>query len=127
MVVGAGCWAASAKIVCCVQVLTYGVASAAVLRLVVIALGTELVENFRYVNLGFAAFLLLNAAQILSGKEDESEDLSEKWIVRACRSGPCRLVSSSMLFCSMLEDRQPSTLELPSSVGKLHCCFGEAV
>ena len=66
--------------------LAYGVASAAVLRLVVIALGTELVDNFRYVNLGFAAFLLLNAWQLLAGKDNEDEDLSDKWIVKFCRS-----------------------------------------
>lgn len=66
-------------------------ATAAVLRLVVIALGTELVEHFHYINLGFAAFLLLNAWQMVSGKEDDNEDLSEKWIVQACRCNLCAL------------------------------------
>jgi predicted tellurium resistance membrane protein TerC len=77
-------------------VLAYGVATAAVLRLVVIALGTELVDNFRYVNLAFAAFLLLNAAQLLAGKDGEDEDLSDKWIVKACRCAPFTTLNPQM-------------------------------
>lgn len=65
--------------------LTYGIWSAAVLRLIVIALGTELVDNFQVVNLAFAAFLIWNAWSMVAGKEDEDDDLSEKWIVKTCR------------------------------------------
>lgn len=68
-----------------VQVLTYGIWSAAVLRLVVIALGTELVDNFQVVNLGFAVFLIWSAWSMVAGKEDEDDDLSDKWIVKTCR------------------------------------------
>lgn len=67
------------------QVLTYGIASAAVLRLVVIGLGTELVDNFQIVNLGFAAFLIFNAWQMVTAGNGEEEDLADKWIVKACR------------------------------------------
>ncbi|KAK9907769.1 hypothetical protein WJX75_009683 [Coccomyxa subellipsoidea] len=67
------------------KVLTYGIWSAAVLRLIVIALGTELVDNFQVVNLAFAAFLIWNAWSMVAGKEDEDDDLSEKWIVKTCR------------------------------------------
>ena len=67
------------------QVLAYGIASAAVLRLIVIGLGTELVDNFQIVNLGFAAFLICNAWQLVTASEGEDEDLSDKWIVKACR------------------------------------------
>jgi predicted tellurium resistance membrane protein TerC len=68
-------------------VLAYGIASAAVLRLIVIALGTELVDNFQAVNLAFAAFLIFNAWQMVAGGDDEDEDLSDKWIVKTCRRG----------------------------------------
>ena len=67
------------------QVLTYGIASAAILRLVVIGLGTELVDNFQIVNLGFAAFLIFNAWQMVTAGNGEEEDLADKWIVKACR------------------------------------------
>jgi predicted tellurium resistance membrane protein TerC len=71
------------------------------LRLVVIALGTELVDNFRYVNLGFAAFILFNAWQLLAGKDNEDEDLSDKWIVKACRSGAAScMCTARLLACS---------------------------
>lgn len=68
--------------------LAYGIASAAVLRLVVIALGTELVDSFQAVNLAFAVFLVWNAWTMVSGGKDEDEDLSDKWIVKTCRSAP---------------------------------------
>lgn len=67
------------------KVLTYGIWSAAVLRLVVIGLGTELVDNFQVVNLGFAVFLIWSAWSMVAGKEDEDDDLSDKWIVKTCR------------------------------------------
>ena len=68
--------------------LAYGIASAAILRLVVIGLGTELVDNFQIVNLGFAAFLIFNAWQMVTAGEGEEEDLADKWIVKACRCAP---------------------------------------
>ncbi len=70
------------------QVLAYGIASAAILRLVVIGLGIELVDNLQVVNLGFAAFLIFNAWQMVTAGEDKEEDLADKWIVKACRCAP---------------------------------------
>ena len=58
------------------------------LRLVVIGLGTELVDNFQIVNLGFAAFLIFNAWQMVTAGEGKEEDLADKWIVKACRCTP---------------------------------------
>ncbi len=84
------------------QVLAYGIASAAILRLVVIGLGTELVDNFQIVNLGFAAFLIFNAWQMVTAGNGEEEDLAEKWIVKACRCLflPCHLYESNHNFWS---------------------------
>lgn len=73
------------RIAVSLQVLAYGIASAALLRLIVIGLGTELVGNFQVVNLGFAAFLIFNAWQLVTAGEGPEEDLSDKWIVKACR------------------------------------------
>ena len=69
------------------------------LRLIVIALGTELVDNFQVVNLAFAAFLIFNSYQMVAGGNDEDEDLSDKWIVKICRCTLLYLVcQNSLLF-----------------------------
>lgn len=68
------------------QVLTYGIASAAVLRLVMILLGSELIESWQPVLLLFAGILLLSSYKLLSGKdEEEDEDLDNNAIVKLCR------------------------------------------
>jgi len=68
------------------KVLNWGIASAAVLRLAVIVLGTELIANFRPVLLGFALMLLYSAWGLLSQKGgDTAEDLSNNAVVRFCR------------------------------------------
>lgn len=68
------------------QVLTYGIASAAVLRLVMILLGSELIESWQPVLLVFAGILLLSSYKLLSGKdEEEDEDLDNNAIVKLCR------------------------------------------
>ena len=86
--------------------LTYGIASAAILRLIVIGLGTELVDNFQIVNLGFAAFLIFNAWQMVTAGGGEEEDLADKWIVKACRycTLQCTLVAyrNGSLVCNSL-------------------------
>jgi len=70
-------------------VLSWGIGSAAVLRLIVIALGTELVDNFAIINLLFAAFLIYNAYTLVAKQDDDKdEDLSDKWIVKGCRYLP---------------------------------------
>ncbi|KAI8465503.1 MAG: integral membrane protein TerC family-domain-containing protein [Monoraphidium minutum] len=67
------------------KVLSYGIATAAVLRAVMILLGTELVERFEPVLVLFAGILLWSAYGLLFGKEDEDEDLSSNKIVMFCR------------------------------------------
>ena len=69
------------------QVLTYGIGTAAILRLVMILLGSELIESWKPVLLLFAGILLLSSYKLLtSGGEDaEDEDLSDNSIVKLCR------------------------------------------
>ena len=69
-----------------VQVLTYGILTAAVLRAVIILLGVELIETFKPVLLGFAGILIYSSVKILvSGDDDNEDDLSENNIVKICR------------------------------------------
>ncbi|KAL4853820.1 Thylakoid membrane protein TERC [Chlorella vulgaris] len=69
------------------KVLTYGIATAAVLRLVLIVVGVDIVERFEPVLLLFAAILLVSSFKLLLGSEDdEEEDLSENKIVQFVRS-----------------------------------------
>lgn len=65
------------------RVLSIGVWSAAVLRLVMILAGVQLVENFKPLLLVFAAILLYSSFGLLFGEDDdEEEDLSENFIVK---------------------------------------------
>lgn len=70
------------------KVLTYGIATAAVLRLVLIVAGVDIVERFEPVLLVFAGILLLSSAKLLTagGDEEEEEDLSKNKIVQFCKS-----------------------------------------
>ena len=70
------------------KVLTYGIATAAVLRLVLIVLGADIVENWKPVLLVFAGILLFSSFKLLlvDGDEDEEEDLGNNSIVKFCRS-----------------------------------------
>lgn len=69
------------------QVLTYGIISAAVLRGIMIALGAELLENFKPVLLVFAAVLIYSSYKLLVSDEEEEDDenMSDNWIVQFCR------------------------------------------
>lgn len=70
------------------KVLTYGIATAAVLRLVLIVLGADIVESWKPVLLIFAAILLFSSFKLLLVDEggDDDEDLSNNAIVRFSRS-----------------------------------------
>ena len=70
------------------QVLKYGISTAAVLRLVMILLGSELIESWKPVLLLFAGILLFSSYKLLSsGESDDAddEDLSDNGIVKLCR------------------------------------------
>lgn len=65
------------------RVLSIGVWSAAILRLVMILAGVQLVENFKPLLLVFAAILLYSSFGLLFGEDDdEEEDLSQNPIVK---------------------------------------------
>lgn len=69
------------------KVLTYGIATAAVLRLVMIVLGVDIVERFEPVLLLFAGILLYSSWKMLAGADDDGEeDLEDNNIVKFCRS-----------------------------------------
>ena len=66
--------------------LAYGIATAAVLRLVMIAAGAQLIERFQPTLLVFAAVLLFSAYKIVARSGDEEEeDLASNSIVQLCR------------------------------------------
>ncbi|KAK9804777.1 hypothetical protein WJX72_004869 [[Myrmecia] bisecta] len=69
------------------KVLTFGILSAAVLRLIMIVLGVELIDRFQPVLLLFAGILLASSYKLLAsgGGEEEEEDLNDNAIVKLCR------------------------------------------
>lgn len=69
------------------KILDYGIYSAAVLRLVVIVLGTELLQRFEPLLLVFAAVLLYSSYGILVADDGDAADgdLSRNAVVQACR------------------------------------------
>lgn len=75
------------KVCCTMQVLSYGIGTAAVLRLVMILLGSELIESWKPVLLLFAGILLFSSFKLLTGGKDEGEeeDLTDNGIVKLCR------------------------------------------
>lgn len=111
------------------QVLGYGIATAAVLRAVMILLGTELVEKFEPVLLVFALILLWSAYSLLF-KEDEDEDgdLSGNKVrgffifwASACSTG-CWDVYSLLFSKDEDEDGDLSN----NKVGFIICCLQPA-
>lgn len=72
------------------RVLGWGIWSAAVLRLVMILAGVELVENFKPLLLVFAAILFYSAFRIIFEKKDEGEeDLSNNVLVKGINKVRC--------------------------------------
>lgn len=68
------------------KVLTYGIGTAAILRLVLIVLGVDIVDRFQPVLLIFAAILVVSSLKLLTGEDDEEDDdLSNNKIVSFCR------------------------------------------
>lgn len=69
------------------KVLSYGIWTAAVLRLVMILLGSELIESWKPVLLLFAGILLFSSFKLLTGGKDDGddEDLSDNGVVKLCR------------------------------------------
>lgn len=65
------------------RVLGWGIWSAALLRLVMILAGVELVANFKPVLLFFAGILFYSSFGLLFGKKDEEDDdLSDNFLVK---------------------------------------------
>ena len=89
------------------QVLKYGIGTAAVLRLVMILLGSELIESWKPVLLLFAGILLFSSYKLLaSGDSDDAddEDLSDNGIVKLCRwACACTLAYCSWTLVSAHE------------------------
>jgi len=73
------------------RVLRWGLLGAALMRAVVIGVGTAAISNFKALFLGFAAVLLLSSYKLLTEEDDGDEDLSDNQIVKFAR----RLVSVS--------------------------------
>lgn len=67
-------------------VLSYGIGTAAILRLVLIFIGADAVEKWKPILLVFAAILLFSSAKLLTSEEDDDEDLANNQIVRFSKS-----------------------------------------
>lgn len=70
------------------KVLSYGIGTAAILRLVMILLGSELIESWKPVLLLFAGILLFSSYKLLvagDAGDDDDEDLTDNGIVKLCR------------------------------------------
>ncbi|CAD7701740.1 unnamed protein product [Ostreobium quekettii] len=67
------------------KVLTYGIVTAAVLRLVMVVLGVELIDSFKPVLLGFAGLLLYSSYNLIVGGNEDEEDLGNNGVVKLCK------------------------------------------
>lgn len=68
------------------KALFWGILTAAVLRLVMILLGVELIQLFEPLLLLFAGILLFSCYKLLfAGDDDEDSDLSDNFVVKLCR------------------------------------------
>ncbi len=81
-------------------VLFWGILTAAVLRLVMIVLGVELIQVFEPLLLIFAGILLFSSYKLLKGADDdEDDDLSDNTIVKLCRYWLVCCVCGCMCGC----------------------------
>ncbi len=69
------------------KVLTWGIATAAVLRAIFIVAGVEMIELFQPLLIVFAAILIYSAYKIIAvgDEDDDDEDLSDNAVVKFCR------------------------------------------
>lgn len=67
------------------RVLAYGISGAIVFRATMILLGAATIKRFEAVNLLFASILIFSSYKLLTGEEEDKEDLSENYIVNICR------------------------------------------
>lgn len=67
------------------KVLSFGILTAAVLRAIMILLGTELIQKFEPLLIVFAGILLYSAYGLVTDSEDDGEDLSDNVIVKFCQ------------------------------------------
>lgn len=68
------------------KVLTYGIGTAAVLRLVMVLLGVELIQKFEPLLVVFALILLWSSYGLITkGDDDDDNDLSDNAVVKICR------------------------------------------
>jgi len=67
-------------------VLSYGIGTAAILRLVLIVLGADAVEKWKPILLVFAAILLFSSAKLLTSDEEDEEDLADNKIINFSKS-----------------------------------------
>lgn len=66
--------------------LFWGILTAAVLRLIMIVLGVELIQVFEPLLLLFAGILLFSSYKLLKGGDDDGDDdLSDNTVVKLCR------------------------------------------
>lgn len=93
------------------QVLTYGIGTAAILRLVMILLGSELIESWKPVLLLFAGILLFSSYKLLvagDAGDDNDEDLTDNGIVKLCR---CLHIASILLSHACMLANELATVE----------------
>lgn len=67
------------------KALAYGLWGAAVMRAVLILAGSAAVESFRPVLLVFAGILLFSSYKLLTGDDEEEEDMNDNAVVKFCR------------------------------------------
>lgn len=68
------------------RVLSYGIAGAIIFRASMILLGAATLERFEIVNLFLAGILLYSAFKLFTAADEEEEDLSNNFIVKACKN-----------------------------------------
>eukprot|EP00262_Sarcandra_glabra_P012977 TRINITY_DN3472_c0_g1_i1.p1 TRINITY_DN3472_c0_g1~~TRINITY_DN3472_c0_g1_i1.p1 ORF type:complete len:388 (+),score=51.02 TRINITY_DN3472_c0_g1_i1:122-1285(+) len=67
------------------RVLSYGIAGAVIFRGSIILLGAATLQRFEAVNLLLASILLYSSYQLFTGGEEETDDLSNNFIVKTCQ------------------------------------------